>query len=75
VDTTLAGVGLPLFATDLRNLPPGPIADWFGGDRRSRQIGASYSTATPGIWMQPMRPARAFDFLIFIGKTTPSIPL
>jgi erythromycin esterase len=75
VDATLAAIGLPLFAADLRNLPPGPVANWFGGERRSRQIGGGYSTATPGVWIQPMRPARAFDFLIFIARTTPSGPL
>jgi erythromycin esterase len=75
VDATLAALGLPLFAIDLRRPPAGPVAEWLGGDRRSRQIGGGYSTATPGVWIQPMRPARAFDFLIFIGKTTPSVPL
>lgn len=75
VDATLAALGMPRFAADLRNLPHGPVADWFGGERRSRQIGGGYSAATPGVWIQPMRPVRAFDFLIFIARTTPSVPL
>jgi erythromycin esterase len=75
IDAAMAGVGLPRFAADLRDLPAGPAADWFGGDRRSRQIGTAYSTATPGVWIKPMRPAKAFDFLLYIGEITPTVAL
>jgi erythromycin esterase len=75
LDATLAAIGAPLFAIDLRHLPEGKVAGWFDAAHRSRQIGAGYSEETPGVWLQPVRAARAFDLLIFIGKTTPSRPL
>jgi len=75
LDATFASIGLPLFATDLRTLPPGPVKAWFDGTRRSRQIGGGYSTKTPGVSILLMRPVRAFDFLIFVLKTAPIAPL
>ena len=72
LDATLAGVGAPLFAIDLRHLPAGKVADWFAEPHFSRQIGGGYSEATPGVWMHRMRAAREFDLLIFVDKTTPS---
>jgi erythromycin esterase len=74
LDATLAAVGLPLFAVDLRNVPGGQVASWFNAPHRSRQIGAGYSEETPGVWLQRIRAAQAFDVLIFIDKTTPSRP-
>lgn len=75
LDATFAAVGAPLFAVDLRHLPGGKVADWFDAPHVSRSIGAGYSEATPGIWLQRIRAARAFDMLIFVGTTTPSRPL
>ncbi|MGD0049020.1 MAG: erythromycin esterase family protein [Bryobacteraceae bacterium] len=75
LDATLAATGLPLFAVDLRHLPEGKVAAWFDAPHRSRQIGAGYSAQTPGVWLHQVRAARAFDLLIFVGKTTPSRPL
>jgi erythromycin esterase len=72
LDATLAAVGAPLFAIDLRHLPEGKVADWFAEPHFSRQIGGGYSEATPGVWMHRMRAAREFDLLIFVDKTTPS---
>jgi erythromycin esterase len=75
LDATLASIGLPFFAVDLQHLPEGKVAGWFEAPHRSRQIGGGYSAETPGVWWHQMRPARAFDWLIFVGKTTPSSPL
>lgn len=75
LDATLAAIGVPLFAVDLRNLPEGQVAAWFDAPHRSRQIGAGYSEQSPGIWLHRVRAARAFDFLIFIEETTPTRPL
>ena len=72
LDATLAAVGVPLFAVDLRRLPEGKVADWFAEPHFSQQIGGGYSEATPGVWMHRMRAAREFDVLIFVDKTTPS---
>jgi erythromycin esterase len=72
LDATLAAVGIPLFAIDLRRLPEGEVAGWFAEPHVSRQIGGGYSEATPGVWMHRIRAARDFDLLIFVDKTTPS---
>lgn len=66
-DATLAALGIPLFAVDLRHSP-----DWFAAPHYSRQIGGGYSEATPGVWMHRISAARDFDLLIFVDKTTAS---
>ena len=43
IDSTQAGLGIPLFAVDLRGAP-----GWFGEPHYSRQIGGGFSGATPG---------------------------
>jgi erythromycin esterase len=72
LDATLAALGAPLFAIDLRRLPKGRAADWFAEPHVSRQIGGGYSEAAPGVWMHRIRAARDFDLLIFVNNTTPS---
>jgi erythromycin esterase len=72
LDATLAALGAPLFAIDLRGLPKGTVADWFAERRVSRQIGGGYSEATPGVWMHRIHAAHDFDLLIFVDRTTPS---
>jgi len=67
LDATLAALGIPLFAIDLRNVP-----DWFARPHYSRQIGWGYSEATPGVWMHQIRAARDFDLLMFVDKATAS---
>jgi erythromycin esterase len=74
LDATLAALGIPLFAVDLRRLPAGKVADWFAATHLSRQIGGGYSEVTPGVWLHPMSASREYDLLIFIDKTTPSKP-
>jgi erythromycin esterase len=66
-DATLAALGIPLFAVDLRHPP-----DWFTAPHYSRQIGGGYSEATPGVWMHRIRAARGFDLMIYVDKTTAS---
>jgi erythromycin esterase len=66
LDATLAGVGLPLFAVDLRGASPG----WFAAPHRSRQIGGAYSEETAPIYWHEMRASKAFDVLIYVEKTT-----
>lgn len=72
LDATLASVGIPLFAVDLRGLPKGGIRDWFAAPHYSRQIGGGYSEATPGVWIHRVRAALEFDVLLFVAQTTPS---
>jgi erythromycin esterase len=72
LDATLAAVGAPLFAIDLRLAPTGVVTDWFAQPHVSRQIGGGYSDMTPGVWMRKMHAASRFDLLMFVAKTTPS---
>jgi erythromycin esterase len=71
LDTTLASIGIPQFALDLRNIAADSPAAWFRDQHRSRQVGGSYSADTPGVYLHPMRAAREFDLLFFIGKSSP----
>jgi erythromycin esterase len=75
LDRTLAAVGIPLFAVDLRQLPKqGPIAQWFSNTPKSRSVGAAYSDKlAPYLWTTD--PANAqFDVLLFVAKTTAAHP-
>jgi erythromycin esterase-like protein len=75
LDRTLAAVGIPLFAVDLRQLPKqGPIAQWFSNTPKSRSVGAAYSDKlAPYLWTTD--PANAqFDVLLFVEKTTSAHP-
>lgn len=67
LDGTLAAARLPLFALDLRKAPP-----WFLQERKSRQIGAGFSEGNADAYLMAIRPAAAFDALIFIDTTTAS---
>jgi erythromycin esterase-like protein len=75
LDRTLASVGAPVFAVDLRRLPKnGPVARWFAQPHPSRSIGAAYSdTIAPSLWSDWS--ARGdFDVLLFVEKTTAAHP-
>ena len=72
LDATLADVGMPLYAIDIRKLSDGEVGAWFAAPHFSRQIGGGYSEETPGVWMHRISAARDFDLLIFVAKTTPS---
>jgi len=65
LDATLGAIGLPVFAVDLRGGP-----EWFAAAHRSRQIGGAYSEDTAPIYWQEVRASKAFDVLIYVGKTT-----
>lgn len=75
LDRTLASVGPPVFAVDLRRLPKsGAVARWFAQPHPSRSIGAAYSdTIAPSLWSNSS--ARGdFDVLLFVEKTTATHP-
>jgi len=75
LDRTLAAVGIPVFAVDLRQLPKeGPVAEWFKQPHSSRSIGSGYSdTLAPNLWSSG--PANVdFDVLLFVEKTTAARP-
>ncbi len=67
LDGALAAARLPLFALDLRKAPP-----WFLQERKSRQIGAGFSEGNADAYLMAIRPAAAFDALLFVDTTTAS---
>lgn len=71
LDRTLAGVGTPIFAADLRTLPKvGAVAQWFSQPHSSRSIGSAYSdTLAPYLWSDSSANGD-FDILLFVEKTT-----
>jgi erythromycin esterase len=75
LDRTLAAVGIPVFAVDLRQLPKGgPVAQWFAQAHPSRSIGAAYSDSlAPSLW-SPGPAKDDFDVLLFVEKTAAAHP-
>jgi erythromycin esterase-like protein len=75
LDGTLAAVGLPVFAVDLRPLPKnGPVARWFSQPHPSRSIGSIYSDSlAPSLWSNSSANGD-FDVLLFVEKTTATRP-
>jgi len=72
LDHALASAGIPLFALDLRQLPPqGPVAQWFAEPRSARSIGAVYGGGQPPEWsIATLRWPEVFDVILFVEKTT-----
>ena len=69
LDGTLAASRVPLFALDLRQAPA-----WFREPRRSRLIGSIYPVNQPYAYMMNLRPAEAYDVMLFVDKTTAAVP-
>lgn len=74
LDATFAGIGLPLFAVDLRTAT-GRVAEWLTGPLISRQIGAAYSEKTAPIYTYEITPRVSYDILLYVAKTTGTRPL
>ena len=73
LDRTLADVGIPLFAIDLRLVPSkGPVADWFAEDHLSRDIGAIYNESAPLDNAESVQVNKIFDGIFFIENTSSS---
>jgi erythromycin esterase-like protein len=71
LDATLAAVGTPLFALDLRQAPSqGPVAEWLSRPHDTRSIGAIYGDSNPASWFFPMRARDAFDVILFVDQTS-----
>jgi len=70
LDASLASVGLPVFALNIRGTPPdSPLGKFFGEARWSRHIGAVYSENFPD---DNLVPAEEFDGLLFVEKISAS---
>jgi erythromycin esterase len=71
LDSSLARVGIPLFAVDLRLLPPaGPVHDWWYRRHPARSIGAVYSDSGSEGYFIGQAPALNYDGLLFVESTT-----
>jgi hypothetical protein len=65
LDGMLASAGIPLFGLDLRAAPP-----WFSESHRARMIGAAYSLENPEAYSSDIVASKAYDAILFVGKTT-----
>jgi erythromycin esterase-like protein len=75
LDQTLAKVGIPVFAIDLRRAPKeGPVAEWFNEPHPAKSIGAVYSDATAQNYWN-VTATDDFDVLLFVEKTTAARPV
>jgi erythromycin esterase len=74
-DATLAAIGLPILALDLRRIPQGgSVAEWLSLPHSSRSIGSVFSDETASRMLTPLDAPRAFDIVLFIAKTTAARP-
>ena len=71
LDSTLASVGRPTLAIDLRRAPgEGPVRDWVSSRLFTRHVGASFNEDDPGIHLITRIPLRHFDALLFVAETS-----
>lgn len=71
LDETLASVGAPILAVDLRPVE-GTVREWLDAKQRTRSIGAVYSEELEASYQQPISPRKTFDAVLFVENTTPS---
>lgn len=75
LDAALARAGIPLFALDLRLLPPdGPARWWWSGRHRARSVGAVFSEAGSDGYFIAQSPVDSYDGLVFVESTTAARP-
>jgi erythromycin esterase len=73
LEAGMARVGLPMWAIDLRRLPPnGEVRRWFSTPHPSREIGALYFDETSSRTLLPV--TDHFDALIFVDEIEPTKP-
>jgi len=72
-DALLRATGLPRFILDLRAVPAGsPLGTWMAEPQRLRNFGWAYHPDAPS---STMILPKAFDALIFIEESSPTVPL
>jgi erythromycin esterase len=70
LDSTLAAIGIPVFAIDLRGAPStGAAGDWLNAPQLMRSIGAVYSETPPGAFLTSVN-LHSFDVIFFVNRTT-----
>ncbi len=73
LDASLALVGLPLYALNMRGTPrDSPLGKFFGEARWSRQIGSAYGEGFPD---DKVTLAEEFDGVLFVEKTSAATQL
>lgn len=71
LEATLASVGYPIMALDLRTPPKEPsAAKWLRAAHRTRSIGAIFSSAQAGNYLMEASAPEMFDALLFVESTT-----
>jgi erythromycin esterase len=65
--------GKPILVLDLRNLPKGPVHDWFYAPHAVRDTGAGYSNER-NMTVQHVLP-ELYDAVIYVDKTTRARPV
>jgi erythromycin esterase len=68
-----AKTGKPLLVLDVRTLPKGKVAAWFGAKHPLREAGAVFSSEATMV--DPQALAERYDAVIYIDKTTRARPL
>ncbi len=76
LDAALASSGLPALALDLRNLPKGPVRDWFEAPQGMLGCGAWFQVPVdPGIYVPSVSIASRYGALFFINSTHSALPM
>jgi erythromycin esterase len=72
LEDTFERAGWPVCALDLRRLPAGPVADWFGRSQRMRETGSVFSSEE-NMLVTRVLPGD-FEAVIFVESTTRARP-
>lgn len=74
LEFALEKAGAPIVALDLKHLPEkSALKEWMSARHPSRSVGSMF-TSEPSM-LQMSAPARAYDALIYVQKTTPVRPI
>jgi erythromycin esterase len=75
-EAMLGAAGLPGFLLDLRAIPAsGPLGSWLGEPQPFRSVGGAYDADMPWSAYGMIELTKAFDVLVFIEESSPSVPL
>lgn len=76
LDAALAASGFPMMALDLRNLPEGPVRNWFEAPQGTLGCGAGFQVPVdPGTGVPSVSIASRYGALFFINSTHAALPM
>ncbi len=76
LDAALASSGHPVMALDLRNLPTGPVREWFEAPQGVLECGAVFHVPVdPHMYVPRLSVASRFGALLFVNRTTTAMPV